>query len=262
MSQPVQPDPGQVAFLQSAEATIEAKFPIIKTIYFSDRAEQTPIQAPFFVGLIAAILQSANKPCCVVLPDSRGVTLAVSTLVALSRLRLDVPDILRSYASMSFQPRDRVLVHPSDLVYEYLGFFCPEFFKLKVVDRNESRSLSVHEVARLEKTIREATYAASSLAPVASPVRTLAMAKAQAEAKNSALDAERQDVRVDVSVPVYAEAASVVQRMAPQHGEISSCEWIMRRGQPAEIPEPTDEPVFTSRVEAEEWQKLKQRKGA
>ena len=154
VSEPMQPDPGQVAFLQSAEATIEAKFPIIKTICFSDRAELVPVQAPFFVGLIAAILQSANKPCCVILPDSRGVTLAVSTLVALSRLRLDVPEILRSYASISFQPGDRVLVHPSGLVYEYCGFFCPEHFKLKVVERNESRSLPVQQVARLEKTIR------------------------------------------------------------------------------------------------------------
>jgi hypothetical protein len=92
----MQPDPSQAAFLRSAEAAIEARFPIIKAICFSDRAEQPPVQAPFFVGLIAAILESAGKPCCVVLPDKHGVTLAVSTLVALSRLRLEVRELSAS----------------------------------------------------------------------------------------------------------------------------------------------------------------------
>lgn len=155
MSKPKQRDPDQVSFLQNAEATIEVKFPLLKTICFSDRTKCVPVQAPFFVGLIATILESADKPCCVVLPDKRGVTLAVSTLVALSRLRQEVPEILRSYASMSFQPGDRVLVHPSGLVYEYGGFFCPEHFRLKVIGKNESRSLTVREVASLEKTIRK-----------------------------------------------------------------------------------------------------------
>lgn len=105
--------------------------------------------------MIAAILESANTPCCVVLPEKCCVSLAVSTLVALTRLRLEVPDILRAHAALDFQPGDRVSVHPFGLVYEYRGFFCPEHFKLKVIDRNESRSLAVREVARLEKTIRK-----------------------------------------------------------------------------------------------------------
>jgi hypothetical protein len=112
---------------------------------------------------------------------------------------------------------------------------------------------------KLEKAIRRATLAGSVLVPVASPARVLAMAKVQADAKNAALDAERRDVRREVSIPAYAKAASVVRNAAPQHGEISSSEWIMRHGQPDEIPDPAEEPVFTSRVEAEEWQKAKQK---
>ena len=105
--------------------------------------------------MIAAILESADKPCCVVLPDKAGVSLAVSALVALTQLRMEVPEILRSHASLTFQQSDHVLVHPSGLVYEYQGFFHPEHFKLKVINKNESRSLPVRDVARLEKTTRK-----------------------------------------------------------------------------------------------------------
>ena len=112
---------------------------------------------------------------------------------------------------------------------------------------------------KLEKAIRRATLAGSVLAPVASPARVLAMAKVQSDAKNAALDAERRDVRTEFSIPAYAEAASVLRNAAPQHGEISSSEWIMRHGQPGDIPDPTEEPVFTSRTEAEEWRKAKRK---
>ena len=38
------------------------------------------------------------------------------------------------------------------------------------------------------------------------------MMKAEAEAKNIALEAERQDVRSEFSIPVYSEAARLVQK--------------------------------------------------
>jgi hypothetical protein len=95
---------------------------------------------------------------------------------------------------------------------------------------------------KLEKAIRQATFAGSRLAPVASPARTFLMAKAQAEANNSALDAERQDTRVEFSIPDYSEAAGLLRSAARDAAES----------------EPEQKPVFTSRVEAEEWQKRKQ----
>ena len=97
---------------------------------------------------------------------------------------------------------------------------------------------------KLEKAIRRATLAGSALAPVASPARTLLMAKAQAQANNSALDAERQDTRVEFSIPGYSEAAGLLRSAA----------------RPAADSEPeNEEPVFTSRVESEEWQKAKRK---
>ncbi len=143
-----------IDFLHSAEERIQQAFPLLGFLRISERTDSPTFPVPFFVALIAAIAESAKKPCCVILPDKTGVTLTVGLLLALHRFRRDAPDILRKYASISFQPGERVLVHPSELVFEYGGFFNSEFFKLKVLDRNESRSLHVREVARLENTTR------------------------------------------------------------------------------------------------------------
>ena len=78
------------------------------------------------------------------------------TLKALSKLREESAwDITFSATSTTLQMGNRVLVNPTGLVYEYEGFFEPEFFKLKVIERNERRSLPVRDVARLEKTTRK-----------------------------------------------------------------------------------------------------------
>lgn len=145
----------RASYVQEAQTAIKAKFPLLERLCFSNNPSRIPFQAPFFIGLIAAILESADAPCCIVVPEERGIALAVGALVALTRLQLEVPEVLTSYAKMSFQPGDRVMVNPSGLVYEYGGLFCPGFFKLGVLGRNESRSLPISEVARLEKTIRQ-----------------------------------------------------------------------------------------------------------
>jgi len=95
---------------------------------------------------------------------------------------------------------------------------------------------------KLERAIRQATFAGSRLVPIPSPARSLLMAKAQAEANKVVLDAERRDLRREFSIPVYSEAAGVLRRATP--------------GVSAYEPG-NEEPVFTSRVEAEEWQKQK-----
>jgi len=133
-----------------------AKLPLLGILQFSDRPDSPATYLPNFIGLIAAILESAERPCCIVLPDFKGVSIAVSALVAISRLREDFPTILREHADASFRERvDHVIVHPCGLIYRYDGFFNEKLFRLKVLDRNESRSLPVTEIARLEKTTRK-----------------------------------------------------------------------------------------------------------
>lgn len=149
----------QDSFVKEAQAYIQSRFPLLQRLLLSNKPDVEPTRLPPVVGLVAAILSSTDRPCCMVFPDHRDVALAVSTLHAVSCLARDAPDILRAYASVSFEVRPgeepvRVLVHPSGLVYEYGGFFCPEFFRLKVLGRNEARSLPVKEVARLERTLK------------------------------------------------------------------------------------------------------------
>lgn len=157
LQQPVAP---QASFLEEAKAAIESRLPLLKRLLLSNQADVAKVRLPAITGLVAAILDSTDRPCCLVVPDHQEMALAVSTLVSVSRLERAVPEILRAYASVSLQARPgekpaRVLVHPSGLVYEYAGFFSPEFFRLKVLDRNESRSLPVKEVARLERTLKK-----------------------------------------------------------------------------------------------------------
>lgn len=142
--------------LSEIEQAVFRKFPVLPLLRFSDHLQLQPGPLPKFVGLIASILEVADKPCCIVLPDAKAVALGVSSLIAVSRLQAEFPDILRAYASVNFRPGvDNVLVHPSRLVYRYEGFFTPKLFKLGVIDRRDCRSLSVQEIARLEMTTRK-----------------------------------------------------------------------------------------------------------
>lgn len=148
------------SFLQEAQAAVESRLPLLRLLRLSTGADGDPVRLPPVAGLVAAILDSTDRPCCVVTPDHREMALAVSLLVSVNRLARDVPAILRAHADISFDVRPgnepaRVLVHPSGLVYEYGGFFSPEFFRLRVLDRNESRSLPVKEVSRLERTLKK-----------------------------------------------------------------------------------------------------------
>jgi hypothetical protein len=144
---------GGDTFLQDTLAIINKRFPLLSAIRIGTRTELAPI--PAFIGLIAAIVESAKNPCCVVLPDTTGVALGTAVLTATTALQRNVANLLRAFADNCLTVGDRVLVHPSGFIYEYGGFFTPQHFRLKVIDRNESRSLPVGDVARLEKSIRK-----------------------------------------------------------------------------------------------------------
>jgi hypothetical protein len=141
--------------LQRIEKAVLSRFPVLKCLRFSDDPHCPAANLPLFVGLIAAIAESSPKPCCVILPEVAGVPIAVGSLLAVNRLRSELPELLRAHASVTFRKGvDNVLVYPAGLVYRYDGFFTPEFFKLGILDRKDSRSLPVRDIARLEKTTR------------------------------------------------------------------------------------------------------------
>lgn len=143
-------------FLRRMQDEVRAHFPLLSFLEFSNKSSAPATPLPFFIGLIATLLETADRPICVVLPDCTDVAVAVATLVAATKLKAEFHDMLRAYATASFKTgQDHVLVQPCGLVYRYEGFFTPTLFKLKVIDRNESRSLPVREIARLEKTTRK-----------------------------------------------------------------------------------------------------------
>lgn len=142
--------------LDAIQGEVLRRFPLLQSLEFSDQPQASPVRLPYFIGLLATVLETADRPCCIVLPNSKGVAIGVSTLIAITRLQNEFPEILRAHASFSFKPReDNVLVLPSDLVYRYEGFFTPTLFRLGVIDRKDARSLPVQEIARLEKTSRK-----------------------------------------------------------------------------------------------------------
>jgi hypothetical protein len=55
----MQPNHDEDVFLQQAEAAIEARFPLLKTVCLGSGPGQVPAPAPFFVAMIAALLESA-----------------------------------------------------------------------------------------------------------------------------------------------------------------------------------------------------------
>ena len=132
MSQ-ISPDSRPAQVLDQMHEAILARFPLLRLLEFSDDLHSNPAPLPAFVGLIATILGSTDKPCCIVLPDCKDVAIAVSTVLAVSRFCDEFPEILRTHASVSFKEgNDHVLVHPCGLVYRYEGFFTPTLFRLKV----------------------------------------------------------------------------------------------------------------------------------
>lgn len=150
------PEAWRTRYLEQAHAAVRSRFPLLDLLEFSDVPDGGARKLPTFVGLIASILETGDKPCCVVLPDYRDVALAVSVLVAVTRLHSEFPAMLRAHAATNFKEgKDLVLVHPNGFVYLYEGFFNPQFFKLRVIDRRDSRSLPVSEIVRLEKTTRK-----------------------------------------------------------------------------------------------------------
>ena len=69
---------------------------------------------------------------------------------------LDFPNLVERYARTALTRGQRVKVRPSDFVYEYEGVWedFPDFFRLKFLGEDASRSFPLVDVLRLEPTDR------------------------------------------------------------------------------------------------------------
>ena len=133
------------------------RFPLIDGVIgqFGDdvRSERIPW---FFGFILAAAARPGTGACCVVLDKTPGTTAIAAILSGLMRLQHDFPGLVERYARTALERGQRVKVRPSDFVYEYEGIWedYPDFFKLKFLGEDASRSFRLADVLRLEPTDR------------------------------------------------------------------------------------------------------------
>ncbi|MDE0433754.1 MAG: DrmE family protein [Bryobacterales bacterium] len=133
------------------------RFPLFDGVIGRFGEDARSERIPWFFGFILA---AASKPgagaCCVVLDKTPGTTAIAAILSGLMRLQRDFPSLVERYARTALRRGQRVKVRPSDFVYEYEGVWddFPDFFKLKFLGEEASRSFPLVDVLRLEPTDR------------------------------------------------------------------------------------------------------------
>ena len=141
---------------QSLISEFNARFPLLREI-MGQFGETTDVEGiPWFFAFFLAAAQRETGPCCFVLDKTPGTTAIVSVILALSRLREEFPRLAEDYARTALAPGQRVMVKPSNHVYEYEGVWdeYPEMFRLRVQGKRERRSFPIEDVLRLEPTTR------------------------------------------------------------------------------------------------------------
>ena len=133
------------------------RFPLVDGVIGRFGEDVPSERIPWFFGFIlAAAAKPGAGPCCVVLDKTPGTTAIAAILSGLMRLQCDFPSLVDSYARTALQRGQRVKVRPSDFVYEYEGVWddFPDFFRLKFLGEDASRSFPLVDVLRLEPTDR------------------------------------------------------------------------------------------------------------
>ena len=133
------------------------RFPLFDRVVGRFGEDVPSERIPWFFGFILA---AAAKPgagaCSVVLEKTPGTTAIAAILAGLIRLQRDFPSLVERYARTALERGQRVKVRPSDFVYEYEGVWeeFPDFFRLKFLGEDASRSFPLVDVLRLEPTDR------------------------------------------------------------------------------------------------------------
>ena len=133
------------------------RFPLVDGVIGRFGEDVPSERVPWFFGFIlAAAAKPGAGPCCIVLDKTPGTTAIAAILSGLMRLQCDFPSLVDSYARTALQRGQRVKVRPSDFVYEYEGVWddFPDFFRLKFLGEDASRSFPLVDVLRLEPTDR------------------------------------------------------------------------------------------------------------
>ncbi len=133
------------------------RFPLFNGIVGQFGEDVPSERIPWFFGFIlAAAANPGPGACCVVLDKTPGTTAIAAILAGLVRLQFDFPRLVERYARTALERGQRVKVRPNDFVYEYEGVWenHPDFFRLKFLGEDASRSFRLVDVLRLEPTDR------------------------------------------------------------------------------------------------------------
>ena len=132
-------------------------FPLIDHVVGRFGEDAASERIPWFFGFIlAAAAKPGTGACCIVLDRTPGTTAIAAILSGLVRLQSDFPKLVEGYARNALTRGQRVRVRPTKFVYEYEGVWeeYPQFFRLKLLGEEASRSFPLEDVLRLEPTDR------------------------------------------------------------------------------------------------------------
>ena len=138
---------------------LRRRFPLFDRIVGQFGEDTQEERIPWVFGFfLAAAMRPNPGACCFVLDKTRGTTAIAAVLLALVKLQVDFPELLRNYALTALSPGQRVRVKPSDFVYEYGGLweeYQHQFFSLRILEEKGSRrTFPITELLRLEPTDR------------------------------------------------------------------------------------------------------------
>lgn len=135
------------------------RHPLLQELVVADAPDSLWEALPRFLGFLLSAAESRSPQiCCVLLPEMESVGYLTSTLLALSKLRAEFPDLLRGYATRDLEYGQKVRVLPHGYVYKYGGLWpsSTDFFELRVLNASDKarRTFPVDEILRLEPTER------------------------------------------------------------------------------------------------------------
>ena len=137
---------------------LRRRFPIFERVAGRFGNDSSKERIPWFFALfLAAAMKDEPGACCFVLDKTPGTVPLTAVLLALVRLQEDFPRLAENYARTALSVGQHVRVNPSDYVYEYEGVWegYPDFFRLRVLDKQDWRSFPMSDVLRLEPTDRK-----------------------------------------------------------------------------------------------------------
>jgi len=108
----------------------------------------------YFINLINEIEESDKQKLAVFLDKDSSTTSLLVFLYCVNHLSKRFPKYMKEFAEKNWQLGDRVKVLPGNHVFEYAGILERDtsFLWLKLLDKDDRRTLPIKEIARLEKT--------------------------------------------------------------------------------------------------------------